>query len=257
MANEQTSVPKIDLFPHLAGRELLVAAGEYAMLEGTEEPLAYNANKVVTAGTLNPLPGVTQYGKYREANGLSRPIVSFRYHKLDAEGQLEDVDRVIIQTGIGYGEHDGHPGQPPTWYLVGPQISTLSRKTGLFTSVETDGAIIQPKHFSVACITDGPLGQAILANGQAVTKEDFRANGYHGQGGSTAISWRGLMRLASSNPDFPLRPVRDDPETLFGNIPGAVDWYSEHKSVPSTPDALFVYHLRDIIKARKALADQK
>lgn len=168
---EVTQQPRI-LFPSLYGRHQLVDAGEYEVLHGTDALVQVSRDRlwIVTEGpsfNRDPFPGIHDRGLHAEP-GRGQRIISFLYHKLDPEtGQLERDERVIIWEGIGYGEHSGHQGQPPTWYLVGSQIGTIDHETGEFVPVasltEQAGADIPAKHFSMACI-DGPLGFAILAN---------------------------------------------------------------------------------------------
>lgn len=159
------------LFPSLNHKTLSIKAGEYGMRKGEDRPIDFDpANLAIfddNQVTDDPMSGVRYRGWYREqapdGEENLRQVVSFLYHKLDSTGALETTERAIIWEGIGFGEHPGHAGQEPTWYLVGPQIGTFDTQTGDFSAVPEAG-VIEPKHFSLACITDGPLGEAILAN---------------------------------------------------------------------------------------------
>lgn len=157
-----------DVFPHLIGLANGVPTGGYEVVNGS------NASIVVAPSMLemhtpdieewDMLQGVCVRGTYHSEGESIWNVVSFLYHKTTGrDGQLETKERLIVLTGIGYGEHPGHPGQPPTWYMVGPQIGTHdpARGTNELAGLNTD---IAPKHFSVACITGGPLGDPMLAN---------------------------------------------------------------------------------------------
>jgi hypothetical protein len=173
---DPTLFPKKSLFPHLEEARLQVQPGEYKLLEGNDKPITFNERKFRKyMGGYNPdnefsriIPGVHAVGMYSEAGldqtGEFTRLASFLYHKQDANGELEKVERVIIYTGTGYGEHPGHPGQPPSWYLVGPQIGTLDPETKELTYLPKEGEEVAAKNFSVACISGGPLGEPILAN---------------------------------------------------------------------------------------------
>lgn len=153
------------LFPHLAGKEQAVAPGDYQILEGDSKPVQFEPERLVPCSKggqrgRDLLPGVHLRGWH----GAEYPVVSFLYHKLGPDGELETTERAIILTGISYGEHPGHAGQPPTWYLVGAQIGTFDHETGEPVTLPKGPTQIAPKHFSIACITDGPWGEAMLAN---------------------------------------------------------------------------------------------
>jgi hypothetical protein len=158
-------------FPPLVGKSAEVARGAYELVAGKSESLSLANGQLhlfENGGSANYrppwLPGVHPRGWY-DHYGELLDVVSFLYHKLDANGDLETQERGMIVTGIGYGEYPGHEGQPATWYLVGPQIGTFDHQTGQALSLETADTI-SPKNFSVACITGGPLGKPILANPQ-------------------------------------------------------------------------------------------
>jgi hypothetical protein len=164
VAIEHLSPPK-PLFPSLWPEQQEVGPGEYKLVDGKDEPISTQAGEIIiiTEGNQlhpDPLPGVHSRGIYK----MSDRIVSFLYHKTDASGELETTERAIVLQGIGYGEHPNHKGQPPTWYLVGPQIGTIDHETGRVVSMPEADIEIPAKHFSVACITDGPLGEPLLAN---------------------------------------------------------------------------------------------
>lgn len=162
------------LFPSLDGKEQDVAPGDYKLLQGSDEPAQIREGQIhiiTEDGQLNsvPLPGIHSRGLYNsgglsEMQGQNEQIVSFLYNKLGEDGQLETSERAIIFRGIGYGVHPGHTGQPPTWYLVGPQIGTIDHETGQIITMPEEDTEVSAKHFSIACITDGPLGKPILAN---------------------------------------------------------------------------------------------
>jgi hypothetical protein len=156
------------LFPSLMGKERTVEADTYKLLEGvdtiirlrTEGITIFDRNHMPYS---DPLPGIKYRGVYTDHNDNRLNLISFLYHKTDQEGRLETIERAIVLEGIGYGEHPGHAGQPASWYLVGPQIGTFYHITGTPTIDENDSVIIA-KAFSIACITNGPLGDPILAN---------------------------------------------------------------------------------------------
>jgi RimJ/RimL family protein N-acetyltransferase len=155
------------LFNRMHNTALAVPRGEYRLIEGSDDP-TYNRKGELFIATGNqqftsgPFPGVHTRGVYRESE--DKTIVSFLYNKLSSQGELETSERMILWEGVGYGEHPGHKGQPPTWYLVGPEIGKIDHKTGeLLTTVES-GITIPAKHFSMASIVGGPLKRLILAN---------------------------------------------------------------------------------------------
>ncbi len=159
------------LFPALYGKNLGVPRGEYRLLQGSDKPaqIRHGQIDIITGDQQlfgDPFTGVHARGLYQDAHGNTKPIVSFLYHKLDDTGRLETTERAIIFEGVGFGEHPGHKGQPPTWYLVGPQIGTIDHETGEVVSMPQADVEIPAKHFSMACITDGPLHRLILANPQ-------------------------------------------------------------------------------------------
>ena len=149
------------LFQQLTGQEKFIPGGEYGLLDGSDKPVLVELDKLSISSNRDLFPGVKIQGQYTSDDG-QHDVISFLYHKLDANGALETAERVIILTGIGYGEHPGHINQPPTWYLVGPQIGTINEQ------IELDqldfNKPISSKNFSVACISGNPLGEAILAN---------------------------------------------------------------------------------------------
>lgn len=158
------------VFPQLEAKAGQVQPGQYELIDGSADSLFVVRDQIVPHSKApNPykpaVSGVNGIGLYIHSgpNAGAKPIVSFLYHKLDAQGNLEMDERVIILTGTGYGEHPGHAGQDPTWYLVGAQIGTIDHETGLFVR-SVDNESVQPKHFSLACISDGPLGEPVLAN---------------------------------------------------------------------------------------------
>lgn len=159
----------LSIFEDLEEKKELVQPGEYKVVDGDDEPLQVDSGKVHIFDDDGPkdykpgLPGVYLRGWYGIDGEEPKEIVSFLYHKLDNDGNLETEERAIILTGIGYGEHTGHTGQTPTWYLVGPQIGTFEHESG--QSIDfVDDSTVSAKNFSVACITDGPFGEPILAN---------------------------------------------------------------------------------------------
>lgn len=155
-------------FPSLEGAERAVRRGDYRVVDGSDAPLWLAPDDLDVMGRPgqyypNLLPGVRMRGTY-SAGDRELPIVSFLYNKLDSDGQRERDQRVIIATGIGYGVHPGHTGQPPTWYLVGPKVGTIDHVTGEFVSSVRHTAETPANNFSIACITNGPFGVPLLAN---------------------------------------------------------------------------------------------
>lgn len=160
------------LFRDLEEKKRTVQPGEYKVLDGDDQPLRTDGDRVRfydKGGPVNYKPrglsGVYLRGWYETGEGMgAKEIVSFLYHKFNGEGNLETEERAIILTGIGYGEHPGHVGQEPAWYLVGPQIGTFDHETGELLTFVGDHEAVAPKNFSIACITGGPLGEPVLAN---------------------------------------------------------------------------------------------
>lgn len=152
-------------YPSLAGRELDVPAGEYRLISGSDAPIWFDPAHLerLTEHDYPTMPGRHLRGFYMLDNRTSCSVFSFLYHKLDQNGDLEETERAIVSTGVGYGEHFGHPGQPPTWYEVGAQIGTIDPRFGDFVTIE-EPSLIRPKSFSLACIVGNPLGEPILAN---------------------------------------------------------------------------------------------
>ncbi len=114
------------------------------------------------------LPGIYHRGSWRElddqGNEVNLPVISFLYNKKSRAGELEAEERLVILRGFGYGSLlPDHKGQPPTWYLIGADIGKVDHQTGQITTLAEPGDL-KVKNFSVACINDGPLGQALLAN---------------------------------------------------------------------------------------------
>ncbi len=142
--------PEVPLFPELADDKKQVAAGEYKLINGDSQDTNFDPdrlNLLDESELEGPMPGVFYRGTYREQDEqgaeVELPVVSFLYHKYDAACRLEIEERMIIWRGIGYGEHSGHAREAK----------------GL--SVEPTAKV---KHFSIACVTNGPLGRAIPAN---------------------------------------------------------------------------------------------
>lgn len=165
-------VRKESLFPDLEEKKRIVQPGEYRVLDGDDQPLRTDGDRIHfydNGGPVNYRPrglvGVQARGWYETGKiGEPKEIVSFLYHKRGDDGNLETEERAIVLTGIGYGEHPGHVGQEPTWYLVGPQIGTFDHQTGELLTFVGDHEAVSPKNFSIACITGGPLGEPVLAN---------------------------------------------------------------------------------------------
>ncbi len=166
-------MPEPSLFPELEELRSQVLPSEYEVLSGTDKSITFNGNKLRLLDRLGeqafPFNGIHWLGWYSpngvDETGIIHKVVSFLYHKLDSEGKLETEERAIVLEGIGYGEHSGHRGQPPSWYLIGSQIGTVDHRYRQLTlSQEIEGTEISTKHFSVACITNGPLDPPILAN---------------------------------------------------------------------------------------------
>ena len=148
-----------------------VAEGDYQIITGNSEPLNFDPNRLVVITGDRSLqkvfPGVVYRGWYTAGDNTeeqSLPVVSFMYHKLDGEGRYEAYDRAIVLQGTGYGEHSGHRGQLAARYLIGSQIGKLNFATGEFVDILDHPAVIQPKHFSIACMVDGTPGELVTAN---------------------------------------------------------------------------------------------
>lgn len=154
-------------YPDLAGKEQLVKPGEYALLDGSDEPVIVQPNRLLFASEQQAYPdlypGVHSRGAYNDTAGVKQ-VLSFLYYKHGDDGKPETTERVIIWTGVGYGVHPGHTGQEPSWYLVGAQIGTIDPESGQTTGFPDSTTDISTKHFSIACITGGPLGEPVLAN---------------------------------------------------------------------------------------------
>lgn len=140
----------------------------YKVLEGDSDTTHFDPERLTLdfPEIAGPFPGVFYRGSYREQNAageeIELPVISFLYHKLDAEGQLETKQRMVIWRGFGLGVHPGHTGQPPSWYFVGPQIGSLEPISQEVTSVPAGPETIDAKHFSLNCVTDGPWGDLVL-----------------------------------------------------------------------------------------------
>lgn len=164
------SIPGFGLYIHRAQE---VEPGAYALLEGTTEPIQTRQGQIYVVtegrGLSDMLPGVHVKGMYNSAGFAEggegeKQIISFLYHKRGADGQLETKERAIVLRGIGYGVHPDHAGQDPSWYLIGPQLGLIDPETGQTQDFPESDIEIPAKHFSLACITGGPLGEPVLAN---------------------------------------------------------------------------------------------
>jgi hypothetical protein len=147
-----------------------VEPGEYKRMRGSNDALEVRSGMIfLLEGDAprhsDPIPGVHLRGYYdpRGDGESSQPVVSFLYHKLDSEGNLETTERGIVLEGIWFGVYLDHIGQEPSWYIVGPQIGTFDRDTGDLITVEY-GESIEAKNFSVACVDGNPFGEPVLAN---------------------------------------------------------------------------------------------
>ena len=152
-------------FPSLAGKELAVPAGEYRLISGSDEPIQFDPSRFdeLADADYPTLAGQHFRGLYMLDNGTSCSVLSFLYHKLDAQGNLEETERAVIATGVGYGEYPSHEGQPRTWYIVGAQIGTVDPRFGDF-DINAAPGLITPKNFSMACMVGNPFGEPLLAN---------------------------------------------------------------------------------------------
>lgn len=111
------------------------------------------------------LDGIKVIGEYTAEDGKTLPIVSFLYHKIK-NGKVEVTERVIAVTGITYGVHEAHAGQPSTHYITGVQIGTLDPVTGQVTLAEPSDKPVAPNNYSLDCIVGGSCGDnPVLANG--------------------------------------------------------------------------------------------
>ncbi len=150
-----------------------VAEGDYKLLSGDADPIQVRERQIfiITEGRdFGPvIPGVRNVGMYNvlgwaSHSGQSDRIVSFMYHKLGVNGELETTQRAIVLKGFAYGVHPDHAGQEPSWYLVGPQLGTIDPVTRQTEGIPDHDMEIPAKHFSVACIVGGPMGEPVLAN---------------------------------------------------------------------------------------------
>ncbi|MDB5175797.1 MAG: hypothetical protein JWM81_655 [Candidatus Saccharibacteria bacterium] len=166
MTHEHLQADSPNPFPWLRGVERQVPPGKYLLVDGAAPTIRFDARNLLDRPAENrvlaSMPGIHHHGVYAASAAKKEPVISFLYHKLSSDGQPETTERLIIFEGIGYGEHSAHKGQPPTWYLVGPQIGTIT--SGTAPDFEPSDSYLDSKHFSIACITGGPLGEAILAN---------------------------------------------------------------------------------------------
>lgn len=158
------------LFPQYYREQSRVQAGEYKLVDGTDAPVETKAGRIMTYKNDEQdldrrLPGIKVRGHYFDDEHGRSQIVSFLYYKQNSEGELETEERVILFGGIGYGELlPDHAGQPPTWYIIGPQLGTFDPETREFHGFPEEDVKIPAKNFSIACIVGGPLGEPILAN---------------------------------------------------------------------------------------------
>lgn len=154
----------------LEGTEVDTNPDEYRVVQGSNEPIRIQFGSIHKRqrndDSNDPMPGVRYRGVYAAEKG-DLEIVSFLYHKTNPKtGKLEAEERLVIQEGLGFGVHPGHVGQPASWYIVGPQIGTVDRSTGEVHYDTGHNDLVIPKHFSIACIVDGPLGEPLLADPQ-------------------------------------------------------------------------------------------
>lgn len=161
------------------GLEKPVARGDYQVVSGDDSAVAFEPSRVSIlrndAQQHNIIRGATLRGWYEaespDGEATPLPILSFLYHKLDPNtGALENAERVIISTGVGYGEHLGHIGQPPSWYIVGAHIGSFDSQTGQITDMPNDPRVVEPKHFSMDCVSGWSLSEPLLANPQLLEK---------------------------------------------------------------------------------------
>ncbi|MET0779734.1 MAG: hypothetical protein ABWY71_02770 [Candidatus Saccharimonadales bacterium] len=114
---------------------------------------------------LMELPGIACTGMSRPGETLfsSNPVVSLRYYKAGSNGAPETEARIIALDGFGYGVHPGHAGEKPTWYLYGAHLgNTVVDEAGVVVGTSyLPPDQVQEKHFSMARIVDGPLGDPL------------------------------------------------------------------------------------------------
>lgn len=152
------------------GSEKVANPDEYRVILGSDSSIRIQLGSIHEERRLDkskdPIPGVYYRGTYTAKEGTLE-IVSFLYHKTNpTTGKLETEERLVVQEGLGYGVHPGHVGQPPSWYIIGSQIGTVDRSTGQVNYTIWHNAVVDPKHFSIACIVDGLQGESLLANPQ-------------------------------------------------------------------------------------------
>ena len=147
-----------------------IGSGEYFLLQGNAKPFKFNCDSLdlFPKSADGPCAGVGHLGEYyyldETGKDISLPVVAFLYQKWNRYGHRESEQRVVIMTGLGYGTHPEHEGRQPSEYLVGPQIGTYNKKTNILTSLNDSQEIIEPNHFSIACIVGNPYGKVISAN---------------------------------------------------------------------------------------------
>jgi hypothetical protein len=106
------------------------------------------------------ITGLDEYGQVVERALVDMPgivgtigeHVIFGYAHKTAESQ----QRVVTPLGVWHGEHEGHPRQVRTWYLVAEDIGRRDPKTRIVTAVHAASI----KYFSLACFLRGPIGDA-------------------------------------------------------------------------------------------------
>lgn len=173
----------ISIFPWLISQENHVPEDQYRVINGNGDILKFEYNNLdfYVDDQEGPFEGVKYQGEYSyidetEAE-VSLPVISFLYNKQTTDGTLETQERMIILTGVGFGTHPGHVGQKPSEYLIGVQVGTIDHKTGMLTTLRTASDMVEPKHFSIACIQGNPYGETELASLTTETVRELLAEG--------------------------------------------------------------------------------
>jgi hypothetical protein len=164
----------VSAFPGFVEREVNIPYYRYEVLSGSDKEVQFDPKGLdfYINDIGGPIDGVKFFGEYSyiDETGaeVSVPVVSFLYHKKDELGLLETQERLIILMGEGWGVHPEHKGQKQSEYLIGLQIGSVDHETGKLNSLQLEPRVIAPKHFSVACIQDGPYGSPVLANDRRI-----------------------------------------------------------------------------------------
>lgn len=141
------------------GQMVEATTRSYELTEGSNAPVYFEPELIepVTdseAKTFAEDPenaGLKLVGWYRISDGQPNcHVVAFDYAKVK-DGEPESNSRVMIITGKGKGVfNDGHAGQWPADYIVGPQIGEIQYDdNGEGKAEYVSSEIINPKNFSL------------------------------------------------------------------------------------------------------------